>query len=301
MTDYKMKIGFICSNCYAYSAFRRLVSDARIAEVSFVVGLDEERFAQSGMAPYYYQGSRFVTYASGLGIPALLTRGFDDDPEILSWCESHSPDAVFAMGWPDLLKPEVLRRLGRTIGVHPSKLPEYRGGAPLNWQFIDGAREIGVSAFEFSERVDAGTILAQRVYPTGTGNVLNFVDDVYEIATHEVLSDALDALRERRDGHVADVNGGFYRRRRKPADGEIDLALTSDEIVRFVRAQCLPFPGAFLMIDGRKIKIMDAKPLSIESGNPPADQVTIRNSRTILARSCDGYIELTLLRPIEGV
>ena len=132
-----MKIAFLGSNYYAFDAFKVLLKHADIDPV-LVIGLDENRFSRSGMASYYYQGSRFFSYANGLGISSHITENLNADTIAQKLLSDSEPDYVFAMGWPDILDKDVLE-LSRNgfVGIHPSMLPKYRGGAPLNWQLIE--------------------------------------------------------------------------------------------------------------------------------------------------------------------
>ena len=47
------------------------------------------------------------------------------------------------------------------LNIHPSRLPAYRGPAPVFWQLRDGMREIGVTLHHMTSRIDAGDIIAQ--------------------------------------------------------------------------------------------------------------------------------------------
>ena len=46
-----------------------------------------------------------------------------------------------------------------TINLHAGPLPKYRGGSPLNWQIINGEKNIGISIIQMDENIDTGTIL----------------------------------------------------------------------------------------------------------------------------------------------
>jgi hypothetical protein len=65
----RMRVDFICSNYFAFEAFRNLIK-LPVIEPVFVIGLDETRFSNSGMRTYYYQGSRFFSYGLGLALTA---------------------------------------------------------------------------------------------------------------------------------------------------------------------------------------------------------------------------------------
>jgi methionyl-tRNA formyltransferase len=52
-----------------------------------------------------------------------------------------------------------------SINLHASRLPKYRGAAPINWSIIRGERYTGNSVIRLAERMDAGAILGQSKIP----------------------------------------------------------------------------------------------------------------------------------------
>jgi methionyl-tRNA formyltransferase len=51
-------------------------------------------------------------------------------------------------------------RLG-SINLHASRLPKYRGAAPINWAILSGETLTGNSVIRLAQRMDAGAILGQ--------------------------------------------------------------------------------------------------------------------------------------------
>lgn len=47
------------------------------------------------------------------------------------------------------------------LNIHPSLLPKYRGGAPINWALIQGENETGVSLMKLNIKMDSGDIYFQ--------------------------------------------------------------------------------------------------------------------------------------------
>ena len=50
----------------------------------------------------------------------------------------------------------------KTINLHPSLLPKYRGAAPIPWAIINGEKTTGVTIQLINERMDAGDIVIQE-------------------------------------------------------------------------------------------------------------------------------------------
>ena len=46
--------------------------------------------------------------------------------------------------------------------MHPGKLPNYRGSAPIHWAIINGEYKTGVTTLFINEKIDAGEIILQK-------------------------------------------------------------------------------------------------------------------------------------------
>ena len=68
-----------------------------------------------------------------------------------------APDLFFIAGWSWYVRPEVFNKYN-IIGLHPSMLPKYRGGSPLQNQIIAGEKNGGVSLFKLTEHFDEGLL-----------------------------------------------------------------------------------------------------------------------------------------------
>ena len=70
------------------------------------------------------------------------------------------------------------------INVHPSKLPSYRGAAPIDWAILRGEKEIGVSLITVDPAgFDTGDIYMQKVFDLGMhemrGSVAERLAEIY--------------------------------------------------------------------------------------------------------------------------
>jgi len=167
-----------------------------------------------------------------------------------------SLDLILVLGWYYLI-PKSVRDKSKygAWGIHASLLPNYAGGAPLNWAMINGEKKTGVTLFRLSDGVDDGDIISQKSFLIDTQDTIK---DVYEKATKsscQILYEAINNI-ENINYIKQDKTKIKYFPQRKPEDGEIDLSKSAEEIYNFVRAQSSPYPGAFIKtIDGKKIII----------------------------------------------
>jgi methionyl-tRNA formyltransferase len=67
-------------------------------------------------------------------------------------------------------------RLG-AVNLHASRLPRYRGAAPVNWAIIRGETISGNSVIRLASRMDAGAILGQSTVPIGPAETAGELHD----------------------------------------------------------------------------------------------------------------------------
>jgi methionyl-tRNA formyltransferase len=60
--------------------------------------------------------------------------------------EHIEPNLVFFIGWSDIIPKEIIEKY-TCICLHPSPLPKYRGGSPIQHQIINGEVDSAVTFF----------------------------------------------------------------------------------------------------------------------------------------------------------
>ena len=79
-----------------------------------------------------------------------------------------SPEAGVALDYGKIIPASVLAWPAHgLLGVHPSRLPAYRGAAPVPWAILRGDTETAVTVFRLAARMDAGDLLLQEPLPIG--------------------------------------------------------------------------------------------------------------------------------------
>ena len=86
-----------------------------------------------------------------------------NDVDTISKIKNLSPELFVLSGFRQILKKELLDiPLIGTINLHAGKLPEYRGGSPLNWQIINGEKFAYLTTIFTDEGIDTGNILKEQ-------------------------------------------------------------------------------------------------------------------------------------------
>lgn len=169
-------------------------------------------------------------------------------------------ELMLVLGWYYMISKSVRESLKYGAwGIHASLLPKYAGGAPLSWAIIKGEVETGVTLFRMDDGVDDGDIIAQKSFEIHQKDTIKDVyikaDEVSKIVLSEVLGDIRSVVFAPQDKSAIKIYP-----QRCPADGELDLSQTSEQLYNFIRAQSSPYPGAFIKtVDGKKLIIEKAR------------------------------------------
>jgi methionyl-tRNA formyltransferase len=196
--------------------------------------------------------------ASELGLPMIRANRLDD--VVTAQVAALQPDLGVIVAYGGLVRSPLLEtpRLG-WINLHFSLLPRWRGAAPVQWTIMSGDNDGGATVFQLVAALDAGPEFARLVRPIGA---------------HETSGHLLEALSH--DGAaltlkvVDDLEAGTARSVEQQGDitvapkitlehAHIDWADDADTVFRRIRATT-PEPGAFTMIDGQRVKILEAAP-----------------------------------------
>tara|TARA_B110001452_G_C15238747_1_gene428917 strand:- start:1956 stop:2924 length:969 start_codon:yes stop_codon:yes gene_type:complete len=168
------------------------------------------------------------------------------------------PDVILVMGWYYMV-PKRIRKIPRygAWGIHASLLPKYAGGAPLVWAIINGEKETGVTLFRLEQGVDDGDIIIQRRIKISREDTIS---TVYEKVTELSNPILLKALQNPDKLKFAKQNKNKIKiyPQRKPEDGQINWKWENKKVKNFIRAQTKPYPGAYTIINGKKVIIYDA-------------------------------------------
>ena len=158
-------------------------------------------------------------------------------------------DIVFFIGWSWIIPKEIVNNY-TCICLHPSPLPKYRGGSPLQHQIINGEAYSAATFFVMDEHIDKGPILFTKSF-----DLDGSLDSIYQKIINCGKEGITEITTQYADGHLLhgtpqDESQKSYYRRRTPAMSEIkkeDFAnMTATQLYNKVRALQDPYPNAFV-------------------------------------------------------
>jgi len=185
--------------------------------------------------------------------------------EAIRWL---NPDVIVVMAYGQILPRELLEipKIA-CLNLHASLLPRWRGAAPIQAAIAAGDHESGITVMYMDEGLDTGDILLEKkieIAPTETGGSLH--NRLAEIAP-DALRDAISLLAAGNAPRIPqDDELAIYAPKLEREHGRIDWVQPAEAIERKIRA-FNPWPGAFMELDKRKLKIFRATIVK-GSGNP---------------------------------
>jgi methionyl-tRNA formyltransferase len=255
---YSVRLVFIGASAFGLKCLRTCIDLADVQVVGVVTA--PRNFSISyrphGVRNVRYADLREVTDANG--IPIVTIGRSMTEPPLLKKVTSWQPDAYLVAGWYHMI-PKSWRALAPAYGLHASLLPDYCGGAPLVWAIIKGEKKTGITLFQMDDGVDSGPIAGQREELISPDDTIGTLYARIEQRGIELLREALPAMAAGTLRlHPQDHSRRRLMPQRAPEDGLIDWSEDAEAIVRFVRAQTRPYPGAFTTLDGKILRIWAA-------------------------------------------
>lgn len=157
-------------------------------------------------------------------------------------------DILLFIGWSWIVEESVLGE-ALCLGIHPSDLPKFRGGSPIQHQIIQGYTRTKVSLMELSsKKLDAGDIWGKESLSLVGSNI----DEIFFN-----ISNASIRLLEIFFNQYPDIipvqqriEHGSYFKRRQEGDGRIDIkdleGLSAKSIYNKIRCLTYPYPNAYI-------------------------------------------------------
>jgi methionyl-tRNA formyltransferase len=240
---------------------------------------------------------RFDDVARELGAPLIETADVNA-PETVARLRDAAPDAVFVVGWSQLVREELLAT-APAFGMHPTLLPRHRGRAAVPWAILSGLARTGVTLFEIVDpTADSGAIVGQIV--------VSIAPDETATTLYAKLGEAHLALLRR---WLPPLMAGTAPRtpqdprrasawpRRTPADGIIDWETRAPYLYDWVRAQTRPYPGAFTYLGDAKVVVWRARQVEVDEAVAAGTIVGHEGDAAVVACGEGGLV----LEEVEGV
>jgi methionyl-tRNA formyltransferase len=266
-----MRIVMMGSGTFAEPTFEALLR-SRHSVVGLVTQPDRPGGRERGSTRQTGPGMKNIALAHH--VPVFQPESVNT-PEGVAGVRAFGPDLLVVAAYGQILSRDVLAAAPQGgINVHASRLPKYRGAAPVAWAIYHGETRTGVTIIRMSVALDAGDMLAQeatdirrdetageleaRLAPLGARLAVEAVEKIEAGTARGIKQDKAQATKAPK---------------LKKEDGLIDWARSNEQVCNQIRAM-QPWPTAytFLRHAGKqplRVMINRAVPLRTWEGERP--------------------------------
>jgi methionyl-tRNA formyltransferase len=168
----------------------------------------------------------------------------------------YKPDFILYYGWSKKISKNIVERY-KCIMLHPSRLPKYAGGSPIQNQIIRNVRQSAVTLFRMNEKIDRGNIISQKKISL-SGNLNDIFKRIISAGTLLSLKLFKNNYKEKK----MKVTKVYLRR--KPSESEITFkeikSKSANYLYNKIRMLQDPYPNAYIRTsDGKKLYLIQAK------------------------------------------
>ncbi len=163
----------------------------------------------------------------------------------------------------------------KTLNIHPSLLPKYRGASPIQAQILNREKNIGVSIMQIEETMDTGPVLVKKISPPAPLNLRGgpegepwqmgrielekiLAREGARILTHtlpEYLSGAIQPIIQNEDEAT-------YCKKITKEDGELQIDLkdmSKNSLSNFAKIKAYEgWPGTYFFYEGKRVIVKEA-------------------------------------------
>ena len=196
-------------------------------------------------------------------------------------------DIGIVIAFGQILPTDVLTfPMSGCVNIHASLLPRWRGAAPIQRAIEAGDQKTGVCLMQMDEGLDTG--------PVFTSADIEISEDETAQSLHDSLAKLGAALLERDLDKIASGTitafpqpsaGATYASKVTAEDCHIDWSRPAKDLKRAIQAFS-PFPGAFTLLNGRRLKIYKAREISRDSSRDYPPGVVRESSGELLIVQC---------------
>ena len=261
-----MKIVFMGTPPFAVKILEKLVTAHEVVLVVTQPDQFNHRKKQFAFTPV-------KEWAIAHGLRVIQPEKIKTAAEIIQTAE---PDLIVTAAYGQFIPSGILECPHfKSINVHGSLLPKYRGGAPIQRAIIEGCSQTGISIIRMTAKMDAGEILAQKPIPiTDADNQGTIFEKLGDLGAEMILPVITELEEGTIFGCPQDEKGVSFAPNLKKEDERLDFNQNALAIFNRIRG-LNPNPGAYFQLDGINIKVYNSIVSKERTVNQPGRVVAI--------------------------
>jgi methionyl-tRNA formyltransferase len=209
---------------------------------------------------------------------------------------NHQADAAVVVAYGLLLPPAILEayRYG-CINIHPSRLPRWRGAAPIQRTLMAGDRETTICIMQMDAGLDTGAVLMEESHLIEEHTTAQELEHHLAMRSAPLLIQTLQGITNETIMPMPQLSDGVtYAAKIRKEEALLDFLRPAHAVMCHIHGLS-PFPGAYFLYRGERIKILRAEAVNTQNILPAG--TVVDNQLTI---QCGTHGILPLLLQREG-
>ncbi|NBO16486.1 MAG: methionyl-tRNA formyltransferase [Actinobacteria bacterium] len=205
------------------------------------------------------------------------------------------PDLIITIAYGHLVPKDLLShpKFG-WINVHFSKLPKWRGAAPVQWTILSGEVKAGLSIFKLDEGMDTGPVYVSCELDIADNQT---TEDVLKLLSLECIPKVMETLQliELNVAPIPQSDQGIsYAKKFSKNDGRINWNTPATSVFDLYRA-ISHNPGIWSPFGDTRLRFNSLRPSDIKMDLNPGE-ILIENEKLYVGAN-PGVIEILQLTP----
>lgn len=185
-------------------------------------------------------------------------------------------DVLVTAAYGQFVPSKVLKVFRKTLNVHGSLLPKYRGGAPIQRSIMNGDKVTGVTIIEMAKKMDSGRMYGQKECPILESDTSSSMFEKLSYLGRDLLLEVIEPVyNETNLGILQDEEKVTFAYNLTKEEEQIDFTRTAFEVARQINGLSLD-PGAYFMFQEMPIKVLKASFVAIDSDAAPGTILSLK-------------------------
>lgn len=209
-----------------------------------------------------------------------------------------NPDIIVTAAYGQIVGMKLLNSPKyRSINVHASLLPLYRGGAPIHKAIMDGQKETGISIMYMEKQMDAGDILAQRSIPILDSDNCGTMFEKLSYLGRDLLLETIEKLVNNEITPIKqNEEDATFAYNISKEEELIDFTKEAKDVFNHIRA-LNPNPVAYMLLGEEKVKVYDSVVTNLKHNYECGKIYLGEKSKVLVACGNNTVIELLSVQP----
>lgn len=211
----------------------------------------------------------------------------------LEYIKSFNADILVTAAFGQYIPTKILNLFKKTMNVHGSLLPKYRGGAPIQRSIMNGDKITGITIIEMAKKLDAGVMYAKRECPILDTDNSSILFEKLSIIGRDLLLEVIDDIYlGKLKGEPQNEDEVTYAPNLLPEEEIVSFNKPAFEVVCQIKGLANN-PGATIIFNDIKIKVFDAKVVLDNTDYKPGTVLSLK--KQVLIKTIDNAVSLDLI------